>query len=82
MDLSKKNIKKILGIITFAVILFTLSQNLSSVASFFKGALAVFASTIIGFCLAFILNIPINVLENSVFKKLKTCPPSVFRSSV
>ncbi len=72
MDLSKKNIKKILGIITFAVILFTLSQNLSSVASFFKGALAVFASTIIGFCLAFILNIPMNVLENKVFKGMKT----------
>ena len=71
MDLSKKNIKKILGIITFAIVLFTLSQNLSSVASFFKGTLAVFASTIIGFCLAFILNIPMNVLENKVFKGLK-----------
>lgn len=71
MDLSKKNIKKILGIITFAVVLFTISQNLSSVASFFKGALTVFASTIIGFCLAFILNIPMNVLENKIFKGLK-----------
>jgi predicted PurR-regulated permease PerM len=71
MDLSKKNIKKILGIITFAVILFTLSQNLSSVAVFFKGALSVFASTIIGFCLAFILNIPMNVLEKKVFRSLQ-----------
>ncbi len=71
MDLSKKNIKKILGIITFAIVLFTISQNLSSVASFFKSALAVFASTIIGFCLAFILNIPMNVLENKVFKGMK-----------
>ncbi len=72
MDLSKKNIKKILGIITFGIILFTLSQNLSSVASFFKSALAIFASLIIGFCLAFILNIPMNVLENKVFKGLKS----------
>ena len=71
MDLSKKNIKKILGIITFAVVLFTLSQNLSSVAALFKGALSVFASTIIGFCLAFILNIPMNVLEKKVFNGLK-----------
>lgn len=71
MDLTKKNIKKILGIITFGILLFTLSQNLSSVASFFKGTLAVFASTIIGLCLAFILNIPMNVLENKVFKGLK-----------
>ena len=71
MDLSKKNIKKILGIITFAIVLFTLSQNLSSVASFFKSSLTVFASTIVGFCLAFILNIPMNVLENKVFKGFK-----------
>ena len=72
MDLSKKNIKKILGIITFGIVLFTCSQNLSSVGSFFKGILGICAPLIIGFCLAFILNIPINVLENSVFKKLKT----------
>ena len=72
MDLSKKNIKKILGIITFGIVLFTLSQNLSSVGSLFKGVLGVCAPLIIGFCLAFILNIPMNVLEETVFKKMKT----------
>ena len=71
MDLSKKNIKKILGIITFGIVLFTLSQNLSSVGSFFKGVLSICAPLIIGFCLAFILNIPMNVIENTVFKKAK-----------
>lgn len=71
MDLSKKNIKKILGIITFAIILFTLSQNLSSVAAFFKSTLTIFASLIVGLCLAFMLNIPMNVLEDKVFKCLK-----------
>ena len=77
MDLSKKNIKKILGIITFAVVLFTLSQNLSSVASFFSTCLTVFASTIVGFCLAFILNIPMTLLENKVFKGLKKTRTSI-----
>ena len=72
MDLSKKNIKKILGIITFGIVLFTLSQNLSSVGSFLKGILGICAPLIIGFCLAFILNIPMNVLEQTVFKKMKT----------
>ena len=72
MDLSKKNIKKILGIITFGIVLFTLSQNLSSVASFFKGLLAICAPLIVGFCLAFMLNIPMNILENKTFKGLKT----------
>ncbi len=72
MDLSKKNIKKILGIITFGIVLFTLSQNLSSVGTFFKGALVICAPLIVGFCLAFILNIPMNVLENKIFKGMKT----------
>ena len=71
MDLSKKNIKKILGIITFAIVLFTLSQNLSYVSIFFKGLLGICAPLIIGFCLAFILNIPMNVLEEKAFKKIK-----------
>lgn len=82
MDLSKKNIKKILGIITFGIVLFTLSQNLSSVASFLSGTLTVFASTIIGFCLAFILNIPMNVLENKVFKGLKNSKKKVANKSL
>ncbi len=72
MDLSKKNIKKILGIITFGIVLFTLSQNLSSVGAFFKGILTVCSPLIIGFCLAFILNIPMHELEEKVFKKIKT----------
>ncbi len=77
MDLSKKNIKKILGIITFGIVLFTLSQNLSSVASFFKGLLAICAPLIVGFCLGFILNIPMNILEQKVFKGLKTSKKTV-----
>lgn len=72
MDLTNKNIKKILGIITFGIVLFTISQNLSSVASFFSGLLTIIAPLIVGFCLAFMLNIPMNVLENKVFKGLKS----------
>lgn len=72
MDLSKKNIKKILAIITFGIVLFTISQNLSSVGLFFKSILAICAPLIIGFCLAFILNIPMNVLEDKAFKRMKT----------
>ncbi len=70
MNLSTKNTKKILGIITFGIVLFTISQNLSSLTSFFKGFLGILAPLIIGLCLAFILNIPMNVLEKTVFKKI------------
>lgn len=70
MDLTKKNIKKILAIITFGIVLFTISQNLTSVVSFLKGILDILAPLLVGFCLAFILNIPMNILEKKVFKKM------------
>ncbi|MCH5191203.1 MAG: AI-2E family transporter [Oscillospiraceae bacterium] len=67
MDLSKKNVKKILGIITFAVVLFSASQNLSAVASFFAWILKIVSPIIVGLCLAFILNVLMRVLETKVF---------------
>lgn len=70
MELSKKNVKIILGIITFGIILFTISQNLSSVAGFLSGLIKILAPVIVGFCLAFILNILMNFFENKVFKRL------------
>ena len=82
MNLSKRNIKKILGIITFAVILFTASQNLSVVGGFLKGVLAICAPLIVGFCLAFILNIPMNSLENTIFKKMKNSGKTAVKKAV
>ncbi len=79
MDLSKKNIKKILGIITFGIILFTLSQNLSSVGHFLQGVLAICAPLIVGFCLSFILNIPMSLLENKLFKGMKNSKKSIVK---
>lgn len=70
MEFSKKNVKIILGIITFGIILFTISQNLSAVAGFLSGLVKILAPVIVGFCLAFILNILMNFFENKVFKRL------------
>lgn len=71
MDLSKKNIKKLLGIITFSIVLFTVSQNLTSVAVLLEGILNIFAPVIVGLSLAFMLNILMNVLERRVFAFMK-----------
>lgn len=71
MDLSKKNIKKLLGIITFAIVLFTVSQNLTSVANFLEGVLNIFAPVIVGLSLAFMLNILMSVLDRRVFAFMK-----------
>ena len=52
MDFSKKNVKIILGIITFAVVLFSASQNLSVVGAFLSKLLSIITPVIMGLCLA------------------------------
>ena len=80
MEFSKKNIKIILGIITFAIGLFAISQNLTSVLGFLAGVVKIFAPVITGFCLAFILNILMNFFENKVFKRLGKSKKRVLNS--
>lgn len=70
MEFTKKNVKTILGFITFAVMLFAISQNLTSVLEFLAGIVKILAPVIVGFCLAFILNILMNFFEKKVFKFL------------
>lgn len=70
MEFSKKNIKIILGIITFGIVLFSISQNLTAVVGFLSGVLKILAPIIVGFCLAFILNILMNFFEKKVFKSI------------
>ena len=67
MELSKKNVKIILGIITFGILLFSATQHLSAVGAFISGVLKIVAPLIVGFCLAFILNIIMTLLEDKVW---------------
>lgn len=80
MELSKKNIKKILGIITFAIILLAVSQNLTTVFNFLSGVLKILAPVIVGLVLAFMLNILMNVLERRVFAFMKKSKKRVVRN--
>ena len=80
MELSKKNIKKILGIITFAIILLAVSQNLTTVMGFLSGVLGILAPVIVGLALAFMLNILMNVLERRVFAFMKKSKKRVVRN--
>lgn len=80
MELSKKNIKKILGIITFAIILLAVSQNLTTVMGFLSGVLGILAPVIVGLVLAFMLNILMNVLERRVFAFMKKSKKRVVRN--
>ena len=67
MELSKKNVKIILGIITFGILLFSATQHLTAVLAFLGGILKIVAPLIVGFCLAFILNIIMTLLEDKVW---------------
>ena len=67
MELSKKNVKIILGIITFGILLFSATQHLSAVGAFLGGIIKIVAPLIVGFCLAFILNIVMTLLEEKVW---------------
>ncbi len=67
MELSKKNVKIILGIITFGILLFSATQHLSAVGAFLGGIFKIIAPLTVGFCLAFILNIIMTLLENKLF---------------
>ena len=63
MDLSKANIKKILGIITFTIILYTIMANLSVVGTGFSFVFSLFTPLIVGLGIAFILNVIMRLVE-------------------
>lgn len=67
-ELNHKNVKKLLGIITFTIVLFWISQNLTIVGNLLQILFQLILPFIIGICIAFVLNIPINLLENTIFK--------------
>lgn len=80
MEFTKKNVKIILGIITFGIVLFAISQNLTAVAAFLSGLIKILAPVIVGLCLAFILNIVMNFFEKKVFKAMGNSKKRTVRS--
>ena len=67
LELHSKNIRKILLIILFAVVAYTMAQNMEFASQVFSWIVAVLSPFITGLCLAFILNVPLKFLEETVF---------------
>lgn len=67
MELNKSNIKKILGIITFAVLLYVGLQRLDVVWSFLMSAFNLVFPFLLGAAIAFILNVLMRALEQRLF---------------
>ena len=70
-ELDKKNVKKIILIVAFGVILYWTLQNLETVGNAIGFVIQLIFPFIMGLALAFLLNIIVNLIENKilVFKK-------------
>ena len=67
MKLDRKNVRTILLIIAFAVLLYTAAQNLASVYGAVRTVWRVFGVVITGLAMAFVLNVPLKLFENRMF---------------
>lgn len=72
MELNKENTKKIIKIITYALILFFILQNFGIVKNMFFNLISILSPFLFGIGLAFILNIPMSSFERKLFKSRKT----------
>lgn len=71
MNGSKKDILNICKVISFGIILYWALQNLGVIGIAFKGLATILSPFIWGGALAFIINIPMTIFENKVFKSRK-----------
>ena len=70
MNLNKKDVLKILSIIFISIIFLVALINLSSIFSWIEKLLSVLSPFIWGLCFAFVINIPLRLIENRVFSGL------------
>lgn len=75
MDLNSKNIKKILLLATFAIVLFWGVQNLPSVVGAGQYMMGLASPFLIGLAVAFVLSVPIELIERLLHKPLRGGKP-------
>lgn len=68
MELNKKNVKKIIGIITFALVLCALLLNFKAVLTAISFVWGVCFPFVLGGAIAFCVNIPMSFFERKLFK--------------
>lgn len=71
MDLNKKNMKNLMILIVFAVLVFVGVQRIENLAAGFVFLMRIVFPFILGGAMAFILNIPMHFLEGRLFAKAK-----------
>ena len=68
MEKEKKDLKKILGIITFAIVLYWVLQNISLLIYVIQFVIGVLFPFLLGGSIAFILNVPMQAIEKILFR--------------
>ncbi len=69
MELNKNNIKKLLGLITFTVLLYVGLQNLVLVLGALYFVFNLIFPFVLGAAIAFIINVPMKAIEKKLFRK-------------
>ena len=69
MNLNKDNMKKILGIITFTLLLMAVLMNMGAVRSYLAFLWGILFPFVMGGAIAFILNLPMAAIERKLFPK-------------
>lgn len=68
MELNSKNIKKILLIVFLSSVIIASVFNFNGVLTFFLKIFSFISPVVLALCIAFVLNVPLNALENRLFK--------------
>ncbi len=71
MNLDKQNTKRIMFIVAFGIVLFLALMRLSSIIAAIGYVFAVLSPIILGLCMAFVLNILMNLFEKKIFAFMK-----------
>lgn len=67
MELNKKNVRTIIGIIIFTVLFIAVVNNFNVARDVFGMAVSLVIPFIVGACIAFIVNVPMSFFEEKVF---------------
>ena len=67
MELNSKTIKKLLLVVFLSAIIVCSIFNIRSVLDFFTKIISFVSPVILALCIAFVLNVPLCLLENKVF---------------
>ena len=70
MNLTPRNIRKIIFIVFLGVLFFVLLMNFSAVWSVLRKVIGILSPVITGCCIAFVLNVVMRLFDNILFKPM------------